>query len=60
LSARGAPVYRLRMNLCAKPGALEPRYVETSFRTRSGRRFRESFDGQTKAAPKQGQLTQGV
>jgi hypothetical protein len=30
-----------------------------SFRNRSGRRFRESFDGQTKAVPERGSSPKG-
>jgi hypothetical protein len=51
------------MNRCgshAKLGALGHNFNEMSFRIRSGRRFSESFDEQTKAVPEQEQLTQGV
>jgi hypothetical protein len=55
-------VYRLRKNRCgshAKLGTLRQNFVEMGFRTKSGRRFRKGFDGQT-AAPEQEQFTQGV
>ena len=56
-------MYRLRMNRYgshAKSGAVEHNFNQMSFRIQPARRFRESFDGQTKAAPKQEQFTQGV
>ncbi len=56
-------MYRLRMNCCgsyANPGALGHNFNEMSFTIRSGRRFRESFDGQTKTAPSRGRFTRGV
>jgi len=42
------------MNRCgnrAKSGALGQNINQKCFGSRSGRRFRESYDGQTKAAP---------
>ena len=62
LVACEVPVYRLRMNhrgSHAKRGYLEHNFTEMSF-TIAGLRFRKSFDGQTTAASKPGQLTQGV
>ena len=56
-------MYRLRMNRCgshAKSGALEHNFNQMSFRIQPVRRFRESFDGHTKAVPKLEQFTQGV
>ena len=56
-------MYRLHMNRCrshAKPEALGHNFNEMSFRIEPGRRFRESFDRQTKAASVAGQFTQGV
>jgi hypothetical protein len=65
LAAREVPVYRLRMNRCgshAKRGALEHNFTGMGFTIRhpTGRRFRQSFDGQTTAASGSKQLTQGV
>jgi hypothetical protein len=51
------------MNRCgshAKTGTLEHNFTSKKLQNPRRPRFRESFDGQTKAAPKQGQLTQGV
>ena len=56
-------MYRLRMNRCgshAESGALEHNFNQMSFRIQIARRFCESFDGQTKAAPHLEQFTQGV
>jgi hypothetical protein len=35
----------------AKLGALEHNFIKNALQNRSSRRFRESSDGQTKAAP---------
>jgi hypothetical protein len=55
-------VYRLRMNHFsghAKTGTLEHNFNSISFRIRSGRRFCESFDGQTKATPQRSSSPKG-
>ncbi len=55
-------MYRLPMNHCgshAKSGALGHNFNQMSFRIRTGRRSRASFE-LTKAAPRQEQFTQGV
>jgi hypothetical protein len=64
LVACEVPVYRLRMNhrgSHARCGCLEHNFTEMSFKI-AGLRLRKSFDfdGQTTAASKPGQLTQGV
>lgn len=62
LAACGVRVYRLRMNRGGRRAKTwrSGAHLLNALQNRSGRRFRESYDGPTKGCSMPGQPTQGV